>query len=293
MLRSKIFIPICFFLLSFCFDAFALNWIELHDQAEEISLEQAEKSYYENREAPEYIYMLALVYLEEYKDDAAEAMFNKLLQADPDSVPARWGISEIKRRRYQLDQAVKQLVGLISQDPEFAPAYVTLAYTKFSLKEYEQALRLAKTVVAKGPEKVDKVNYVRAYLIMAGARGMLAQQGGPVARLTHGLSVLTSLNKAKKLMPDYSGVHLGLGGFYLLAPGFAGGNLEKAKFHLEKAIELDPGLVDSYVRLAQVYKAEGNPEKFQEYLMIALNKDPRNFLANEVKQMNLDLLESK
>ena len=85
--------------------------------------------------------------------------------------------------------------------------------------------------------------------------------------------------KPPELQPDDPAVLFGLGSFYLLAPGIVGGNIDKAKSYLERAVSTDPFFADAYVRLAQVYKAKGDSKKFEEYLKRALEIDPQNALA--------------
>lgn len=213
----------------------------------------------------------------------AKSLFLKILKIEPETKEAQWGLAEILRREYDLQKSREVLSQIIKSNPDFSPAYITLAYIEFSLKNYKEAVNLAAVVINQGMEAVDKSNYVRAYLILAGAKGMIADKSGPLKKAFHGLQVFPNLKKAQKLQPESPGVYFGLGAFYLLAPAIAGGNIIKAKDYLEKAIALDPNLADAYVRLAQVYKAQGDPDKFQEYLQLALEKDPKNFLANEVK----------
>ncbi len=270
-------------LMCFSNNIYALDWKKLHKIADEITLAEAQESVSKSKGLPDTLYVAALAYLNEYKVQEAKSLFLNILKIAPQTIEAKWGLAEISRREYDIKRSREVLRKIIVSNPDFSPAYITLAYIEFSLKNYKEAVRLSAIVINQGPEKVDRSNYVRAYLILAGAKGMLADRGGPLAKAFHGLQVFPNLKKAKKLQPESPGVYFGLGAFYLLAPAIAGGDLVKAKEHLEKAIALDPNLVDAYVRLAQVYKAEGDMDKFQEYLQLALEKDPKNYLANEIK----------
>jgi Tfp pilus assembly protein PilF len=69
----------------------------------------------------------------------------------------------------------------------------------------------------------------------------------------------------------------------MLAPAIIGGDLDKAKDYLEKAIKADPLLVDAYVRLAQLYKARADMQAYQAYLGKALAIDPQDELALDIK----------
>ncbi len=261
---------------------FAFDWEKLHETADKITLIEAQEMLKSNEGSPDVLYVVALVYLNEYKVAQAKALFERILQVSPGTIEAQWGLAEVLRRGYSLKKSREMLREIIISNPDFSPAYITLGYIEFSLKNYKEAVRLAAIVINQGHEVVDGSNYARAYLILAGAKGMIADKSGPLSKAFHGLQVFPNLNRAKKLKPESPGVYYGLGSFYLLAPAIAGGNIIKAKEYLEKAIKLDSNLIDAYIRLAQVYKAQGDMDKFNEYLSLALEKDPQNYLANEI-----------
>ena len=273
------------FTLFACFssNAFAFDWKKLHETADDITQVNAQKTVNNNKNSPDALYVAALVNLNGYNVTEAKSLFLNILKISPQTIEAKWGLAEILRREYDLQKSQEMLRQIIRSNPDFYPAYITLAYIEFSLKNYKEAVRLAAVVINQGAEVVDRSNYVRAYLILAGAKGMIADRSGPLAKAFHGLQVLPNLKRAQRLQPESPGVYFGLGAFYLLAPAIAGGDIIKAKEHLEKAIAFDPNLVDAYVRLAQVYKAQGDLDKFHEYLQLALEKDPKNYLANEVR----------
>jgi tetratricopeptide (TPR) repeat protein len=268
----------------------ALDWVRLHESADKMTLADIKAGDSDDSKTIDSLYVSGIVYLSAYKDDAAQTIFLKILDKNPNVIEAKWGLGEVARRKYKIEQATKIFEQLISQSPDFSPSYISLAYIKFNLKDYKQAIILAKHVINQGQGNVDQSNYVRAYLILAGANGMLAENGGPLAKVAHGIGVFSTLKKAQRLEPEFPGVYFGLGTFYLMAPGFAGGDIEKAYSYLDKAIKLDPNLIDAYVRLAQVYKVKGDILKFKEYLNLALQKDPKNLLANEVKQENTKIM---
>jgi tetratricopeptide (TPR) repeat protein len=117
----------------------------------------------------------------------------------------------------------------------------------------------------------------------AGAKGMLAHYGGLISKAIDGLAVKPNLDKAQKLQPNSPGVLFGLGSFYLLAPGIAGGDKAKAQNFLNQAIQADPLFADVYVRLGQLAKIKGDQEKYNLYLQKALEIDPQNELAQDVQ----------
>ena len=172
---------------------------------------------------------------------------------------------------------------IVKSNPNFSPAYITLAYIKYMQMNFNQAVNLASKVLEQGEDQVDLSNYVRAILIVAGSKGMIAHYGGPISKIVNGTAVLPNLRKAERLKPDDAGVLFGLGSFYLLAPSLAGGDPDKAKDYLEKTIKADPLFVDAYVRLGQWYKIKGDKQKYVEYLNKAQAIDSQNELLCDLR----------
>lgn len=259
------------------------DWKDLHEKADRSGLPEALEDLKKNPEGLQDLYVLGLVYLNRYDISAAQQTFEKMLSLDSQNVPARWGLADVLRRRHEPEKAEKLLDEIIKDDPAFYPAYITLGYMLFDTKEYDRSIRLALKVLKGGRDHVDLTNYTRAYLIIGGAKGMIADAGGPLSKLINGTQILPYLKKAEALMPDYVGVLFGLGSFYTMAPSVAGGDWEKGLGYLEKTIKADPQFVDVYARLAQVWGRRGDKEKSKAYLAKALKLDPQNELALRVK----------
>jgi len=261
--------------------SYSLDWKKLHDKSNDVSSEQALTNAEKNIKAVEDLYVLGLVYLNEHKDSAAREVFIKIISMDPAVYEAEWGLAEVLRRNKKLDESEAILTRLIKEEPDFTPSYITLAYLKYTQTKFNQAVSLASQVIRQGKEASDLSNFTRAYLIYAGAKGMIASRGGPISKLINGTQVLPNLKKAENLQPDSAEVLFGLGNFYFLAPHIAGGNLNKAKDYLKKAIEVDPLLIDAYVRLAQTYRALGDKERYEYYLKKAIVMDSDNELVKD------------
>ena len=257
---------------------YAFDWISLHEKGDRVTLEQVKENIDKNPNSLEDLYVLGLVYLNLHKDQEAKEAFGKVAIIQPDSLEAKWGVAECLRRQKKLEESKSILEEIIKKRPDFYPAYITLAYIKYRQTDFNGAVRLALKVMKADPEKVDLSNHTRSYLIYGGAKGMIASRGGPLSKLINGTAVLPNLKKAEKLQPDSAIVLFGLGSFYFLAPRIAGGGLEKAEKYLKRAIEADSLLVDSYVRLAQVYKAKGDSTKYEELIYKASEIDPDNEL---------------
>lgn len=269
---------------------FGLNWINLHNQADKIDLEQAQKDVLQNPDSIPELYTLALVYLNQYKAKKAKKSFENILNLDSSNLLARWGQIESLRRLHQCSSCIEGLENIIKKRPDFAPAYITLAYLYYTGMDFEKTSRLCYKVIKMGKDKVDLSNYLRALGLFAGAKGMIAHYGGPLSKVINGRSVMPYLQKAKKIDPNSPIVHFGFGSYYMLIPPIFGRNLEKSEQYLKKAIDSDPKFADIYVRLAQVYRAQGNMDKYDQYLNKALEIDPKNELALDIKTRKCDFI---
>ncbi|MGD9015682.1 MAG: tetratricopeptide repeat protein [Candidatus Omnitrophota bacterium] len=259
----------------------ALDWKELHEQADQKNIPDALILVKEQPDSLDTLYILGLVYLNNHKDIEAEKTFRDILVVDSDLIEAQWGLAEVLRRKNKIPESEELLSEIIKSNPEFSPAYISLAYIRYTQANFEETVRLALKVKKQGRQNVDLSNYTRAYVIFSGAKGMIASQGGPLSKVINGTQVLPNLKKAEELQPDSSAVLFGLGSFYFLAPAIAGGSINKALEYLQRAVEADPQFADAYVRLAQVYKSKGEMEKYQDYLKQALEIDPNNELAKD------------
>ncbi|MBD3271366.1 MAG: tetratricopeptide repeat protein [Elusimicrobia bacterium] len=264
--------------------AYSLPWRILHEIADAKTQTEAERAVSNNPDSLDDQYILALVYLTHHKNQEALDIFSILRTKKTSSIEGTWGTAEVLRRFRDHNKSKELLKTIMETNKEFAPAYITLAYIKYIELDLKETIRLAAHVIDLGRANVDLSNYVRAHLIVGGAKGMRAYYGGPIAKVIHGLPVKSYLNKAQELQPNNPGVYFGLGSYYLLSPGIAGGDLEKAEEYIRKAIDKDPLFADAYVRLAQVFKRKGNQEKFEEYIQKALDIDPDNELANDIQK---------
>jgi len=267
-----------------CFNAcFASDWKNLHEVADNKPLPQALEAVKNNPDSLNDLYVLGLVYLDLRDDRNSAAAFSKILNKDPNNIEARWGLAEVLRRQHKDNEAEELLNEVIKADPKFFPAYVTLAYIKHIRMDFEGSLRLTLKVVGAGRDKVDEANYIRAYALYAGNKGLIAHYGGPISKVINGTIVLPTLKKLERIRADSPAVLFGLGTFYLLAPGLAGGDIELAEEYLKKAADADPKLADIYARLAELYRAKGDQAKFEQYINKALELDPLGELALDIK----------
>lgn len=263
-------------------DSFALNWQKLHDIANDSSLKKALKNIKKEPENVDTLYILAIVYFNNHMDKEAKDVFERISGIQPDCFEANWGLAEYQRRIYAYEEAKSILNDLIKNHPEFSPAYITLSYIKYMETSFEDVIGLMATVINQGLDNVDLLTYVRAHCLYAGAKGMIAYNGGPVSKMLNGPAVFKHLKIAQSLKPDAISVYFGFGCYYLLKTKREGQNLDKAEEFLKKALLLDPLFADGYVRLSQVYNKKGDKEKAELFLNKALKIDPKNILAADM-----------
>ncbi|MBF0385010.1 MAG: hypothetical protein HQL27_03975 [Candidatus Omnitrophica bacterium] len=281
----KKFIILLIFLLFF--DAslcYALDWITIHNRAGSLTSKEIFSGAIYPKGSVEDYYLLGLSALNEYNPDEALVYFSEVLKVSPGSFEAQWGIAEVLRRKHKLDESQKDLEEIIKNHPDFAPAYLTLAYIKYLKLAFTKAAAIAHKAIDMGPDKIDKPNYVRAFGLYAACKGMLAHNGGPVSKIANGMAVIKYLNSGKKIDPESATVNFGYGAYYMLIPGILGKDLNKAEEYLKKAIAKEPKFSDPYVRLAQIYKERKDYAKYDLYLNKALELDPQNELALDVKE---------
>ena len=264
--------------------SYGLDWQELHEKADNMNLPDALASVRARHDSIEDLYVLGLVYLNLHKDKEALETFNTVLSLDPKVIEAKWGGAEALRRQRRINESERILNGVIESVPSFSPAYISLAYIKYMQTDFEKTVWLALRVIKQGRQSVDLSNYTRAYLLVGGAKGMIASRGGALSKIINGMAVLPNLLKAEKLQPNSSAVLFGLGSFYFLAPKIAGGDIDKATGYFERAIEIDPLFADAYVRLAQIYRVKGDSEKSERYSRQAREIDPENELLQDFEK---------
>jgi tetratricopeptide (TPR) repeat protein len=263
--------------------AYALDWKPLHEQADTLDSKGAFALSQPQGATAAQRYVLALVYLNEHKDIEAGAVFAQLRLEDPVEPAYQWGAAEVLRRQYKLAESEQILSAILKEHDTFAPACNSLAFIRYNRLDFQGAIQLAQKVLDAGSDKVDLSNKVRAYLMIAGSKGMLAHYGGPLAKLISGTQVLPLLKKTEKLHPNDPAVLFGVGSYYFLAPGIVGGDRDKAMWYMQRAIDVDPLFADAYVRLAQLYKMKGNLKKYEELLQKVQAIDPGNILARDAR----------
>jgi Tfp pilus assembly protein PilF len=260
----------------------ALDWVRLHNLVHEMNYQDAQAFLDNDVEGVEDQYMQGLINLKYMDNENAKQIFEDILARDPSIYQARWGVAEALKGLYEYDASEQLLGSLIDEKKDFAPAIMSaahLAYLRYSLKD---VIDLTGQIIRMKPGEVDLETQLYAHGLYSAAHGLLTLDAGPLSIAFHGYTSLRHLKILRKIDPDSFVSYFGWGNFYLLAPKVFGGDVTKAEDYYRKVIELNPKFPDVYVRLAEIYKKNGETEKYQEFIDKALELDPQNALAVDV-----------
>lgn len=97
----------------------------------------------------------------------------------------------------------------------------------------------------------------------AASLGKWSKLNGVMASLKYKDQMLAMISRVGELKPDYfyGAVPRFWGGFYALAPGFAGGDMKKSKKNFHQAMEMAPEYLGTKVLYAETYLVEEDKEK--------------------------------
>lgn len=267
-----------FFSLSI--SAFALDWIKAHGAIGKKTRAVIEAELAQEPLDLEKLYALGLSCLDNGLDDDAQTVFRKMLNLEPQLLGARWGLAEIARRQGNYSDSNMELNLIIEENPEFAPAYVSLAYLKFTTRNFKPALKTVSKLLDFLKEKIDTNTRLKAYFLIAACEGMLAHNGTYEVNRYRQSDDFPDAFTACELFLDSAQLYFGAGVYFLLAKEKY---LNMARDFFQKTLEIDAHYADAYAWLGQIYKIRGDSEQSNMFLDKALEIDPQNFLAADIK----------
>lgn len=133
--------------------------------------------------------------------------------------------------------------------------------------EFKQSIKSGKTV-DESLKKL-KVTEVPALYWTAANLGKWAKATGIAATLKFKTSIKAMVERVETLDPHYFfGAHDRYwGGYFAIAPNFAGGDMKRSKVHFDKSIVEAPDYLGTKVLMAEVYwTKEGNKQEFDKLL---------------------------
>jgi tetratricopeptide (TPR) repeat protein len=222
-----------------------------------------------------------LNYLKTRQDNLALEQAQKILSLEPNDLSALWAKAEILRRNYDLKTSEELLNRILNQNPDHIPSLISLSYINYYNNRFSPALKLLKQVL--NYPNASKENQAMAYMLIGSINAKRASATKFLGKIAYGMRIKNYFEKALGLAPELPEVHLGLGSFYLLAPSFAGGNVDKAIEELETAVKLAPDFATANARLAQAYKKKGNLEEYSFFIQRAKELDPGNQALKEAE----------
>jgi tetratricopeptide (TPR) repeat protein len=110
----------------------------------------------------------------------------------------------------------------------------------------------------------------------ASSLGKWAKKKGFAVLLGQKDNVKATMDRCLELDPEffYGGPHRYFGAFYAIAPGFAGGDLEKSMVHFKKSLEISPNYVGTKVLWAQELAVKKQNEELFDQLLAEVLDTP-------------------
>jgi len=223
--------------------------------------EQAEASFQlalrDDPSSAEALYGLGVVYLEQGKNDAARASFErttKLRASYPDTLPNAWNnLGLLATREGHTAEAIPYFREALRLSPDHLVALDNLGNAYRQQKQWDEARKVLERAVAVGPQDPE-ANY---------SLGMV------FAQLDDTEHAFEYLQTALKLRPAYPEALNNLGVLYLRT-----GRRDEAVASFEECIRVAPAFDQSYLNLARVYALEGDVDKSRSVLLELLKQHP-------------------
>lgn len=156
--------------------------------------------------------------------ESALKLFNAALQLHADSVEALHGLAMVQRQRGLFDVALPLLQKAVMLMPDRADLYNDLGMIFQDRGDFSKAVSFHKRALKIKPD------FVFA----------LVNMGVAYKRQEKNSEAISAYQSALKLAPEFPELHNNLGNILRID-----GQIERAKWHLEKAISLRPGYVDA------------------------------------------------
>jgi len=156
--------------------------------------------------------------------ESALKLFNAALQLHADSVEALHGLAMVQRQRGLFDVALPLLQKAVMLMPDRADLYNDLGMIFQDRGDFSKAVSFHKRALKIKPD------FVFA----------LVNMGVAYKKQEKNSEAISAYQSALKLAPEFPELHNNLGNILRID-----GQIERAKWHLEKAISLRPGYVDA------------------------------------------------
>jgi protein O-GlcNAc transferase len=188
-------------------------------------------------------------------DEQAMPLFQKVLQQEPDSTAAMFGLALALQRANQLEEAIALLRKVVAAEPKNALAMTNLGLALSQSQQAKQAVPVLQRAV-----KLDPTSPT-AHQNLAAAYVQLSQLGDAVAEL----------RAALKLAPDSPQLHYDLGLALKMSD-----DTRAAVPELQTAERLDPAAPEASYALGMLYMQQAHYEDAARELNVSLKLRPDN-----------------
>jgi tetratricopeptide (TPR) repeat protein len=197
--------------------------------------------------------------LDQGKLQEALAKFERLHAANPNDLQT---LIYLTRGNYFLADSHLQEIEEKKKIYELAASYGEKAMA--TNPEFKEAVKSGKSV----EEAVTTLTEaeVPAIYWTAASLGKWAKATGIAAALKYKTRIKAMVERVEKLKPDYffGAPSRYWGGFYAVAPSFAGGDMKKSKIQFDKSLQMAPEYQGTKVLMAEVYYTkEGKKKEFE------------------------------
>ncbi|MGO9446978.1 MAG: XrtA/PEP-CTERM system TPR-repeat protein PrsT [Thiobacillaceae bacterium] len=186
---------------------------------------------------------LARLDIAENNLDAARKMFASIVAKDKTNIPAMMALANLAGIQGNDSEAVLWLEKAAKADPKAVMPRVAIARYYLIQRDRQKALMMANELITTNPDNAQALNLLGAVQMAMGNRAA-------------SISTFTRLTEKAPQSPA-SFVNLGLA-------QFANGQFNPARLSLQKAIQLDPDLLQGLDALMRVELADHNPDAARE-----------------------------
>ena len=168
------------------------------------------------------------------------------------------------------DQALHALNVIVAHEPNNAQAHNLLSRVYYQLELWDNSIHMAEKAVALEPQNS------LYHLWLGQAMGRKAEDANPLTAFSLARKVKTEFERAVSLDPNNFPARADLSEFYIEAPGFLGGDKNKARQQADFVARRDPALAH-YIN-ARIEEKQGNSGAEAEYKKaIAASNEPAHY----------------
>ncbi len=189
------------------------------------------------------------LYLTQGDLQRAEFELKTAVELSPDYAEAYSNLGLVYKRGNRLDEALASFTKAAQCNPNYASAYNHIGSVYLAQQKYDDAIKATRKAIDKDRAFADAFyNLGLAYL------GLYAQSGYKDIGKRDQAEML--LKRATEINPKLPDVHATLAQLYLDK-----GDIEKAVIRQRLAVELDPGNVETWKKMGEIYDRAGDKEK--------------------------------